>query len=61
MIFDFIKAKTFFPKYAPTVNNWRNKMAKKSGRGKPLDFSEEDNKAIQQGLKQLFKDLTSRP
>lgn len=57
MIFDYIKAKTFFPKYAPTVINWRNKMAKKSGRGKPLDFSEEDKQEIKKGLQKLLKDL----
>jgi hypothetical protein len=57
MIFKYIVAKYFFQDYAPTVMNWRNKMAKKSGRGKPLDFSEEDNKAIKKGLQQLFKDL----
>lgn len=57
MIFKYIVAKYFFPKYAPKVKNWKNKMAGYSGRGKPIEFTEEDNKQIQSGLKQLFKDL----
>lgn len=59
MIFTYIKAEKFFPKYANTVTNWRHKLAGKNGRGAPLSFTEEDNKAIQKGIKKLFKDITT--
>lgn len=57
MIFNYIKAKNFFPKYAPSVVDWKKKMSGKNGRGNPVDFSTADNKAIKAGLKQLFKDI----
>lgn len=54
--FKYIVAKYFFKDYAPTVMNWKNKMAGKSGRGQPLDFSEEDKKAIQKGFDIFYKE-----
>jgi len=57
MTWKFIKAANFFPAYAPSVKDWRKKMTGKNGRGNPIDFSKEDNKAIQSGIKKLFKDL----
>lgn len=57
MIWNYIKAAAFFPKYAPTVKDWRKKMTGKNGRGNPVTFSPADNLAINAGLKKLFKDI----
>ncbi len=57
-ILKYINASAIFPDYAPTVKNWKNKMAGKSGRGKPLSFSESDTAAIEAGLAQLLTQKT---
>jgi len=57
MIFKYIVAKWFFKEYAPKVKNWRKKLSRKNTNGHPIDFTPDDNKQIQSGLKQLFKDL----
>lgn len=55
--FDLIKASTFFPKYANSVNNWSHKMRGMNGRGNPLSFSSEDLTAIKIGMDAMNKDL----
>ena len=59
-IFNFIKAKHFFPQYAPSVKDWRKKMTGKNGRGNPIEFTEEDKKKISTGISQMTKDFISQ-
>jgi hypothetical protein len=47
----------FFPRYAPGVDNWKNKLRGYSSRGKPLDFSQNDIVEILSGLKKFERDL----
>lgn len=57
MLFDYIKANNFFPKYAPSVKDWKKKMTGKNGRGNPIDFTEQDKKEITAGINKMIKDL----
>lgn len=57
MIFDYIKAAQFFPKYCPDIINWKHKLRGKNGRGNPVEFTDQENRKIKSGLKKLFKDL----
>lgn len=56
-IFDYIKADQFFPKYCPKIKSYKHKMRGLNGRGNPTEFSEEELRMIQAGLKKLAKDL----
>jgi hypothetical protein len=58
MIWKFIKADQFFPKYCQEVKNYKQKIAGKNSNGNPLDFNAQEKKQIKAGLKKLFKDLT---
>lgn len=58
-IFDFIKAKHFFPVYAPAVKNWRHKMSKTDGHGGAIAFTEDDVKEIKRGVQRLKADVAS--
>jgi hypothetical protein len=55
-----IKAASFFPNYAPSVNDWAKKMTGKNGRGNPFGFSEADKQAIVIGLNKMKKDLLTQ-
>ena len=54
-IFKYIKASRFFPSYCPTVKQYRNKINKTDGR-KPVTFTNNDLKAIKEGLKVMIKE-----
>jgi len=54
-IFKYLKASRFFPSYAPTVRQWGNKLAGTDGR-KPVTFTNNDLKAIKEGLKVMIKE-----
>lgn len=56
-LFTYIKAAQFFPKYCPHVMNWRHKLRKTDGNKQPIDFSSEDKKQIQAGIKKMIKDI----
>lgn len=60
MIFKFIKADKFFPKYCPSIKSYRHKIRGKNGRGNPTKFSPEEEKEIRKGLKKLFADLAKQ-
>jgi len=59
MIWDYIKADTFFKNYLPHIKSYKHKIREKNGRGNPLSFSPSDKAAIKAGLKQLFKDISN--
>jgi hypothetical protein len=56
-IFTYIKADRFFPKYCPTIKSYKHKIRGFNGRGNPTEFSEEEMKLIEKGLKKMFKEL----
>jgi len=60
MIFNYIKAAKFFPKYAHGVKDWKKKMTGKNGRGNPVTFSDQDKKEIKAGVKKLCKELSKQ-
>lgn len=60
-IFDYIKAANFFPKFCPSVSNWKGKMRGKNTRGTPVEWTEEDRTAIVAGVKKFTADLEKRP
>lgn len=57
MIWKFIKAEQFFPRYLPHIKSYKHKIRGKNGRGNPCLFSEAELKEIKKALKKLFKDL----
>lgn len=57
MIWDYIKADTFFREYLPTIKSHKHKIRGKNGRGNPVEFSAAEKKQIKAALKSLFKDL----
>ena len=57
MLFDYIKASKFFPVYAAGVTNWKHKLRKLDGNGKPIDFSDEDRVLILAGFEKLRKNI----
>lgn len=56
-LFQLIKASSFFPLYAPGVNNYQRKLAGKSGKGKPLAFTENDKRLIKEGFEKFIKEM----
>jgi len=57
-IFYYIKAKNFFPKYAPLVKDWAHKVNGKNGRGNPIKFTSADRGHITAGLRDMVEELT---
>lgn len=57
MVWNFIKADTFFKNYLPNIKSYKHKIRGKNGRGNPIEFSTEENKQIKKALSKLFKDL----
>ena len=57
MIWNYIKADTFFTVYLPTLKNYKHKIRGKNGRGNPIDFSPDERLQIKQALYALFTDL----
>lgn len=60
MIWKFIKADNFFPKYCPQIKSYKHKIRGKNGRGNPVEFTDEEKKQIKAGLKHLFADLLKK-
>ena len=56
----YLKAEKFFKKYAKGVKNIKNKMRKTSNTGLKIDFTEDDQKIIDKGLDQFFKDIRKK-
>lgn len=61
MIWTYIKADQFFPKYCPQIKSYKHKIRGKNGRGNPVEFSPEELKEIKTGLKKMFKELINKP
>lgn len=59
MIWEFIKADTFFREYLPHIKSHKHKIRGKNGRGNPVEFSASEKKQIKAALKSLFKHLES--
>lgn len=61
MIFEYIKAAKFFPKYAPGVKNYKHKLRGKNGRGNETEFSHSDKELINSGVKKFCEHLLNKP
>jgi len=57
MIFNYIKADTFFREYLPSIKSYKHKIRGKNGRGNPIEFSAAEKKQIKNALSKLFKDV----
>jgi hypothetical protein len=57
MIWNYIKADSFFKDYLPHIKSYKHKLRGKNGRGNPIDFTPAELKEIKAALKKLFKDL----
>jgi hypothetical protein len=57
MIWEYIKADTFFREYLPHIKSYKHKIRGKNGRGNPCSFTDEDISAINKALKRLVNDL----
>ena len=57
MVWNYIKADTFFKNYMPQIKSHKHKIRGKNGRGNPVEFSPAEKKQIKAALKSLFKDL----
>ena len=55
-LFKLLKAARFFPKYAPGVTQFYHKMNEWDGR-KTIEFNDDDNRQIKEGVKLLIEDL----
>ncbi len=55
-LFKLLKAARFFPKYAPGVAQFYHKMNEWDGR-KTIEFSDDDNRQIKEGVNKLIDDL----
>lgn len=56
MIWSYIKAESFFPKYCPAIKSYTHKIRGFNGRGNPVVFTNEEKKAIRAAIKQMAKD-----
>ena len=57
MIWEYIKADSFFKDYLPNIKSYKHKIRGKNGRGNPVDFSPDEKKQIKQALKSLMSDV----
>lgn len=57
MIFNYIKADKFFPKYCPSIKSYKHKISGLNGRGNPVEFSEKELKQINKGLQKMMRDF----
>lgn len=55
MIWDYIKADSFFKDYLPKIKSYKHKIRGKNGRGNPIDFSPGEKKEIRAAFKNLLK------
>jgi hypothetical protein len=59
-VFKFIKADKFFPIYCPDIRSYNHKMRGKNGRGNPVTFTLEEERAIKKGIREMLKELTAK-
>ena len=55
MIWNYIKADSFFKDYLPKIKSYKHKIRGKNGRGNPIDFSAGEKKEIKAAFKNLLK------
>lgn len=58
IIWEYIKADSFFRDYLPNIKSYKHKIRGKNGRGNPIDFSKYEKKAIRAATKKMLKDAT---
>lgn len=58
MLWNYIKADTFFKQYLPTIKSYKHKIRGKNGRGNQCSFSDQEKRQINAALKKLSKDCT---
>ena len=58
MIWDYIKADSFFRDYMPDLKNYTRKIRGKNGRGNPIEFSKDEKKQIKEAIKKMLKNVT---
>lgn len=58
MIWEFIKADTFFREYLPHIKSYKHKIRGKNGRGNPVEFTDQEKKEIKAAVKKMAKDIT---
>ena len=58
MIWDYIKADSFFRDYLPDLKNYKRKISGKNGRGNPIEFSKDEKKQIKEAIKKMLKNVT---
>ena len=57
MIWNYIKADTFFREYLPRIKSYKHKIRGKNGRGNPVDFSADEKKQIKEAVKKMCRDV----
>lgn len=60
MIWKYIKAAQFFPKYCPSVKAFKHKVRGKSGRGNRISFTEDEKRLIRAGIKKMLAENISK-
>lgn len=58
MIWEYIKADSFFRDYLPSIKSYKHKIRGKNGRGNPTEFSHQEKKEIKSAIKKMLKDAT---
>jgi hypothetical protein len=59
MIWNYIKADTFFREYLPHIKSYKHKIRGKNGRGNPVDFSDDEKKQIKEAIKKMCLDIAN--
>lgn len=57
MIWEYIKADSFFRDYLPNIKSYKHKIRGKNGRGNPTEFSEDEKKTIKLAIRKMIKDF----
>lgn len=56
--FKIIPARQFFTKYCPQVTNYYHKLRGRDGNNKPIDFTDEEKRAMKKAAAALGKELS---
>jgi len=59
MIFNYIKADSFFRDYLPHIKCYKHKIRGKNGRCNPVTFTEDETRQIKAAFNRMGKDLFS--
>lgn len=58
MIWNYIKADTFFKEYLPNIKSYKHKIRGKNGRGNRLSFTDDEKRQIKAALKKMVNDIS---